>query len=142
LKKILFVCYGNSCRSPMAEGLGKFYLKNLAQVESAGLYPSRGQATPEAVELLRRYYKVDLSSHSPRSVAELELNHYDLIIALDGKVAERLKSDYGVSSEKIDCWEVPDPLGGSLDYYEKALNSIEKNILKLKEKLSSGITQN
>ncbi len=134
--RILFVCYGNTCRSPMAEGLGRYYLKDIAEVESAGLSPSFSQAAEEAIELLKRYYDVDISSHQPRSVNEVDLSRFDLIVALDESVAQTLKRDYQVSEKKLLLWEIPDPIGGTISDYERALNLIEKNLLELKKKNS------
>lgn len=134
--KILFVCYGNTCRSPIAEGLGRYYLKDLAEVESAGLHASFSQAAIESVELLKRYYDIDISNHRPRSVNEVDLSQFDLIIALDEYVASVLKNNYGVNEEKLIYWQIPDPIGGTIYDYENSLNQIEKEILKLREKLS------
>lgn len=134
MKRILFVCFGNTCRSPMAEGLGKFWLKGIAEVESAGIAPSLNQAKPEAIELLKRYYQVDISSHCPRSVVEVDLKSFDLIVALDKSVASLLECQYEGLTEKLECWDVFDPFGGSLSDYEHSLGLIEKKILELKER--------
>ena len=63
---ILFVCYGNVCRSPMAEGLTKKLLGDRVQVESAGFDPVFDHAADNAVKVMQDLFDVDISSHKPR----------------------------------------------------------------------------
>ena len=58
-QSILFICYGNVCRSPMAEGLAKKKFLNNVQIESAGLAPVFDAASPEAVEVMREFFESD-----------------------------------------------------------------------------------
>lgn len=118
----------------MAEGLGRYYLKDIAEVESAGLYGSSRQAAQEAIELLRRFYTVDISSHRSRSVDEVDLNRFDLIISLDEVATHTLKNKYQVPDEKLLRWEVPDPIGGTISDYEQALNLIKEKLLEFRKK--------
>lgn len=68
--RLLFVCYGNTCRSPMAEGLAKKILEYKAQVESDGLAPVFDGATPETITVMRELFQVDISTHQTRNVAD------------------------------------------------------------------------
>jgi protein-tyrosine-phosphatase len=75
VKKVLFVCSGNTCRSPMAKELFTRFLScreggSLAyeyQASSAGIWAADGlPASPEALEVMREEYAIDLSGHRSR----------------------------------------------------------------------------
>ena len=90
IPKVLFVCYGNTCRSPMAEGLAKKMLGNRAEVESAGLMPMFEGAASEAVAVMSELFDLNISQHRPRDISELSLGDYDHIIVLDTYVHNTL----------------------------------------------------
>lgn len=119
IPKVLFVCYGNTCRSPMAEGLAKKMLGNKAEAESAGFMPMFEGAAPDAVTILKELFEVDISQHRPKEVAELSLDEYDRIIVLDTYVyntMSKLMKDY---ADKLVLWDTEDPFGQDMDTYER-----------------------
>ncbi len=119
IPKVLFVCYGNTCRSPMAEGLAKKMLGEKAEVESAGLMPMFDSAAPDAVAILKELFDVDISQHQPNDVSELSLGEYDRIIVLDTYVyntMSKLMKDY---SDKLVLWDTEDPFGQDRDVYKR-----------------------
>ncbi|MGH2757775.1 MAG: hypothetical protein ACRDI3_08305 [Actinomycetota bacterium] len=83
--KILLVCTGNLCRSPMAEGILRHRLEERGcdiEVGSVGTWASHGiPATDEAIETLRKR-GIDLSSHRSRAVEAEELRSADLIVGM------------------------------------------------------------
>ena len=119
IPKVLFVCYGNTCRSPMAEGLARKILGDKAKVESAGFMPMFEGAAPDAVAILNELFDVDISQHRPKDVSELSLGEYDRIIVLDAYVyntLSKLMKDY---TDKLVLWDTEDPFGQDREVYRR-----------------------
>ncbi|MGC8677971.1 MAG: arsenate reductase ArsC [Hydrogenobaculum sp.] len=76
---IAFICVGNSCRSQIAEGYGKYFLKN-HNVYSAGLNPQKA-IHPLAIETMKED-GIDISSQYPKSLEDIPLNSLDMYITL------------------------------------------------------------
>ena len=124
-QSFLFVCYGNTCRSPMAEGLARKLLGEEVRVESAGLAPAFEGAQPEAVEVMDDLYGVDISGHDTHDVFTLSLEDYQWIIALDAYVHETLKVRFPGLGERLFLWDIDDPYGRPRRAYEQSARLIE-----------------
>jgi len=136
--RILFVCYGNACRSPIAEGLAKMILGEQIRVESAGLAPILDGATHDAIQVLREVYDIDISHHAARSVADIQIALFEHVIVLDAYVFEALKSRYPSLSDRFTLWDIEDPYGQDMRAYRKTAgaikNLIEKHLSSLNKK--------
>jgi glycine hydroxymethyltransferase len=125
VKKLLFVCTGNICRSPMAEGLWRHMTKNSAQFQalSAGVSAVQGQrASPHAVDVLRDV-GVDISRHRSQPVSAEIVRAADIILAMTSGHAEALAYLYPEAAKKTflirefdpaareDDLDVMDPIG-------------------------------
>ncbi len=124
-QSFLFVCYGNTCRSPMAEGLARKLLGEEVLVESAGLAPAFEGAQPEAVEVMDDLYGVDISGHGTHDVFALSLEDYQWIIALDAYVHETLKVRFPGLGERLFLWDIDDPYGRPRRAYAQSARLIE-----------------
>ena len=131
---ILFVCYGNACRSPMAEGLAKLILGEQVRIESAGLVLVLNGAIHEAVEVLHKLYGIDISHHISRSVADIQIGLFDHIIILDAYVFEAHKNRYPTLADKFILWDIEDPYGQDISSFRKTAeiikNLIEKHLVR------------
>ena len=129
IMNILFVCTGNTCRSPMAEGLFKKMLadKGVDNVtcSSAGLFAMTGdEVTPNAVKACERF-ETDISSHRARRITGYILDETDKFVCMTPEHAASL-SMY-VPSEKITVLGggIPDPYGSDLETYIRTANYIK-----------------
>lgn len=141
--KILFVCTGNTCRSPMAEGLARMLgqAKNLSvDALSAGLFAAYGaKVSPEAVEAVKDL--VDISSHQSRPLKVELVKTADLVIAMTEDHKKVLLRQFPNDSEKIKTlaeWagergDVLDPYGGSQATYNECAQQIKTLITKALE---------
>jgi protein-tyrosine-phosphatase len=125
-KRIMFVCYGNTCRSPMAEGLAKKKLQaEDEQVRSAGIAPAFEGAQPEAVSVMKEIYGVDISHHQTRDVRHFDREDFHWWIALDAYVYETLKIRWPDLTTRLILWDIDDPFGRPRRAYEQSARLIE-----------------
>ncbi|NLO97307.1 MAG: low molecular weight protein arginine phosphatase [Peptococcaceae bacterium] len=144
--KLLFVCTGNTCRSPMAMGLARKYFPPEVEIYSAGIYAWEGQRVSEqAVEALKKK-GIDISSHRAKKLTKEMLAEADYILTMTLAQADELRDVYPQYKEKIKtlgAWvgsekEVPDPIGKPLEVYCSCARTLEQMIKVAAEKLTSG----
>ena len=88
--RVLLVCAGNTCRSVFAEYLARATFGDEVQLESAGLTPQCACDGENATYTLHNVFGIDARSHMPRDIRALQLDQYDLIVAMDKNIARRL----------------------------------------------------
>lgn len=137
--KILFVCTGNTCRSPMAallaEKAGREKGMDL-RCDSAGIYASCGDAASrEAVEVMKTKYGLDLSHHRSKPLTPYLFDEADLVIGITENHAALIGQLFG-NREKICSMpeDVGDPFGSDEAVYTKCAEKMEKGILALLER--------
>lgn len=130
---MLFVCYGNHARSPMAEGLAKKRFGRDVRVESAGVNPMFEGAADNAVQVMKDEYGVDISAHYPKHVRDMEMERIDYVVAMDPAVYEILNKIHLVPRDKLILWRIEDPFTLSLKHYlkvaEKLFNKIQDTFI-------------
>ena len=129
MKRIVFLCTGNTCRSPMAEGLFRAMLteRGVTGIEcaSVGLFAMTGDpATENAVRAAERF-GVDLSAHRSTRLTSQLIDQTDLFVCMTPEHAATLAML--VPQEKIQVLGggIPDPYGGDLETYMACANCIK-----------------
>lgn len=133
-RRILFVCSGNACRSPMAEALANARFGASMEAESAGVKHEPGPAHPMAIATLRDLYGIDLTAHRSRSTADIDLSSFDSVVALSPTAAQH--DDLAGLGAKLVSWTIPDPWNKPVEVYAQTAEAI----LALLSELDSGIT--
>lgn len=138
---VLFVCTGNTCRSPMAAGLFKKIVrgKNLKDVNilSAGISADNDSgATQNAIKACEEF-EVDLKNHTSKSIFDVNLNQIDRFIVMT-YMHRSFLVNLGVKNEKIFVLgeQISDPFGGSLEVYERCRDQIYNALCELIESQS------
>ena len=103
---VLFVCTGNSARSPMAEALLRRHAGDTATVTSAGSAP-RPELHPHTVEVLREQFGIDVSGRRPRHLDAVTGMAFDRVITLCDKARE-VCPDFGHGTRPAH-WSIPEP---------------------------------
>jgi protein-tyrosine-phosphatase len=103
---VLFVCTGNSARSPIAEALLRHRSGGHVEVSSAGTRP-RPRIHPHAVRVLRDEFGIDIAGQRPRHVDTVTGGRFGYVVSLCDKAVEAL-TDFPDDPRRVH-WSIPDP---------------------------------
>ncbi|MBR5321638.1 MAG: ribosomal protein S18-alanine N-acetyltransferase [Clostridia bacterium] len=139
MKKIMFICSGNTCRSPLAEGLFKKYLQenNITDVDvaSAGVGAFPGDAVSINSILVAGNRGVDVSEHRAKNVNPEHLITTDLFFCMSESHKAVLSRH--CDSEKIVVLNVPDPFGRPVEVYEECAKKLESQFPAILERIQN-----
>jgi L-threonylcarbamoyladenylate synthase len=145
---ILFICSGNICRSPMAEGILKRVLrktkyKDRVEVKSAGtLKIENAHAAIESIEIAGQY-DVPLAQHRSRALNRELLSEADLVFCMSMNHLNYINSHFPEFKDKVFLlkqWHekkklsnpsIADPIGHNLDFFKKTFNQIYIEIMRV-----------
>ena len=127
-KKVAFICVYNSCRSQIAEALGKHLAADVFESYSAGT-ETKPQINQDAVRIMKELYGIDMEQ-TQYSKLLAEIPNPDVAISMGCNVGCPF-----ISRGFDDNWGLEDPTGKSDEDYKVIINEIEKQILRLREEL-------
>lgn len=125
-KKIAFICVHNSCRSQIAEALGKKYLSDEFECYSAGT-ETKPQINQDAVRIMKELYDIDMEKEQYSKLLS-EIPNPDIAISMGCNVGCPF-----IGRGFDDNWGLDDPTGKSDEEFKKAIKEIEEKILELKK---------
>ena len=128
--KVGFICVHNSCRSQIAEALGKKFAFDTFESYSAGT-EIKSEINQDAVRLIKEKYGTDMEK-TQRSKLLAELPELDIVITMGCNV----ECPYLPCSYRED-WGLDDPTGKSDDEFLMIIKTIENKILDLKERIEN-----
>ena len=124
MKKILFVCVENSCRSQMAEAFGHIHKSPDLAVYSAGSSPS-GQVNPRAIEVMaERDYP--LHNHRSEGLDKVQELEFDAVVTMG--CGDKCS---GISAHQRQDWPLPDPKHLPLEQFRQVRDEIETRVIDL-----------
>jgi len=125
--KVLFVCVGNACRSPMAEAIARIDAPDAIEAFSAGLAPIG--FVPWLTKLTLRRNRYWVKGLQPKSISSEVWEQADIVINMTGRPRELAFREYS----KVQDWEIEDPFDGDLDTYQQVFGKIRLRVAELGE---------
>ncbi|WP_081954469.1 low molecular weight protein arginine phosphatase [Neobacillus niacini] len=146
MQRILFVCTGNTCRSPMAEAILKSKKIDGLQLKSAGIYAATGSEASAHAKKVLNDNNID-HNHSSKMLNLESIHWADVILTMTGSHKNVILQQYPETTGKVftlkeftgDHFDVDvvDPYGGNLAIYQETYRELDKLITKAIEKLQS-----
>ena len=127
--KVAFVCVHNSCRSQMAEALGKKLAGDMFESYSGGT-EVKDRINPDAVRMMKQLHGIDMEETQYSKLVS-QLPQPDVVIYMGCNV-----SCPAFTAPYTENWGLEDPTGQSDEVFEETIQTIYNKILALKEKLS------
>lgn len=130
--KVAFVCVHNSCRSQIAEALGKHLSSNVFESYSAGT-ETKPQINQDAVRLMKEMYQIDMEK-TQYSKLLWEIPQVDIVITMGCNVNCPV-----IPCEYREDWGLNDPTGKDDVEFSKTIYAIHTNILELAKRVENGL---
>ncbi|QOX63704.1 arsenate reductase ArsC [Anoxybacterium hadale] len=126
--KVAFICVHNSCRSQIAEALGKYFAGDVFESFSAGT-ETKPQINQDAVRLMKGRYGIDMEK-TQYSKLLTDIPEVDIVVKMGcNVVCPYLPADY------TEDWGLDDPTGKSDDEFKGIIDAIELKVKELKQRI-------
>ncbi len=145
---ILFVCYANIVRSPIAEAY--FKLNTDYEIRSSGVHASNIDAPPEEAQSVAIENSIDVSNHKSNKLTDKDLTWADIVITMDNMLKADISDIFNYNSQiwltssfskKLNGELIPDPFGYKKKAYHKMMKELLYHLNELKVYLSKNIVQ-
>ena len=133
MKKVAFICVHNSCRSQIAEALGRHLAGDAFMSYSAGT-ETKPQINQDAGRLMKEIYGIDMEAEGQYSKLISEIPEVDIAISMGCNVG----CPY-IGRAFDDNWGLDDPTGKSDEEFKLVIRQIEKRIIELKKRIENDI---
>ena len=130
--KVAFICVHNSCRSQIAEALGKALASDVFESYSAGT-ETKPQINQDAVRLIKALYGIDMEQTQYSKLIS-DIPEPDIAISMGCNVGCPF-----IGRPFDDNWELEDPTGNSDEEFKKVIDEIRVRIMELKQRLGKNI---
>ena len=136
MKRVMFVCKKNSCRSQMAEGFARHLGEGKISVTSSGLEASEVNST--AVEVMSEI-GIDISSQTSKALSDFQPQDYDIVISLCG-CGVNLPEAW-VLREVFQDWQLDDPADQPIETFHRVRDEIKERVKALIESVALSKTR-
>jgi arsenate reductase len=128
--KVLFLCFGNACRSQMAEAIARNIAADVIEATSAGLVPFGEIPSTTLTVLVERGFTAEGQTSKP--LRPEDLSAADLVINMSGRTGASIFSE---PTPPFEDWDVGDPYGSNLTVYRVIRDQIEARVEELAQRL-------
>ena len=130
--KVAFICVHNSCRSQIAEALGKALASDVFESYSAGT-ETKPQINQDAVRLMKKFYGIDMEQTQYSKLIS-DIPEPDIAIPMGCNVGCPF-----IGRPFDDNWGLEDPTGKNDEEFKKVIDEIQKQIMKLKDRMTNSV---
>jgi len=148
--KLLFVCTGNTCRSPLASAIARKLAADRGQrdvqIDSAGTSPWEGAPASDGALLVGLERQLDLSPHRARQLTREMVQSSDVILGMGPHHLERIEALGGggksfmlteYASHGASARAISDPIGAELEVYRATFEELEREISRVFDRLAA-----
>lgn len=129
MKKVAFICVHNSCRSQIAEALGKHLASDVFESYSAGT-EIKPQINQDAVRIMKELYGIDMEANGQHSKLISDIPEVDYAISMGCNVSCPF-----IGRDFDDNWGIDDPTGKEDKVFIHVVRKIEEKVRELKNRL-------
>lgn len=144
---IIFVCTGNTCRSPMAEAIAKYIYKDKINVLSRGIYADNISPINEKSNIILNKNNIDFNNHISKTLTVDDLKNADLILTMEKQhknLINDVNIDENISDKVFTIYEyvsnvdkdILDPYGFDISVYESCFSELYNLISKINFNIS------